>query len=80
MLEDSNEPDPIEIIEPVVEKVTRTERIRRDEAARMRRKETKEALSLHSFKTEKEARERLQAKRRMEKLQRQKAKKLQNKA
>ena len=77
MLEDSNEPDPIEIS---IERPSLADRIQRDEAARLRRKETKEALSIHSYKEEKEARERLQAKRRMEKLQRQKMKKVQNKA
>lgn len=80
LIEDDNEPDPIEIIEPVVERASRADRILRDESARQRRKETKEAKSLQSFKEEKEARERLLAKRRMEKLHRQKVKKMQNKA
>ena len=66
--------------EIVIGKLSRAERIQRDEAARLRRKDIKEALTLHSFKEEKEARERLQAKHRMEKLQRQKMKKVQNKA
>lgn len=80
MLEGSNEPYPIEIVEPAIDKLSRAGRIQRDEAARLRRKDIKEALALHSFKEEKEARERLQAKRRMVKLQRQKVKKVQNKA
>lgn len=75
------EENEIEIeIEIVIEKLSRAERIHRDEAARLRRKDIKEALTLHSFKEEKEARDRIQAKRRMAKLQRQKAKKVQNKA
>jgi hypothetical protein len=65
-------------IEIVIEKLSRAERIQRDDAARSRRKEVKEALNLHTFKEEKEARDRLQAKRRMAKLQRQKMKKMQN--
>ena len=64
----------------VIEKLSRAERIQRDEAARIRRRDIKDALTLHSFKEEKEARDRLQAKRRMEKLQRQKIKKVENKA
>ena len=59
-------------LEPVVEKPSRADRILRNEAARQRRKEIKEAKSIHSFKEEKEARERLQAKRQMGKLQRRK--------
>ena len=67
-------------IEPVIEKPSRAERILRSEAARQRRKEVKEAKTLHSYKEEKEARERLLAKRRMEKLHRQKIKKMKNSA
>lgn len=67
MLEDNEEDIVI-----VIEKLSRAERIQRDEAARIRRRDIKDALTLHSFKEEKEARDRLQAKRRMEKLQRQK--------
>jgi hypothetical protein len=76
MLEDINEPDPIEIIEPIVEKPSLGDRILRDQAARLRRKEVKEAKALHDFKEQKEARERLHAKRRMKKLHRQKNKKI----
>ena len=63
--------------EPVIEKPSRGERILRSEAARQRRKEVKEAKSLHAYKEEKEARERLLAKRRMAKLHRQKMRKMQ---
>ena len=77
MLEDINEPDPIEIIEPIAEKPNLGVRILRDQAARLRRKEVKEAKALHDFKEQKEARERLQAKRRMEKLHKRKMKKVQ---
>jgi hypothetical protein len=61
-------------IEIKIERPTLTNRIQRDQAARLRRKEVKEAKALHSFKEEKEARERIRAKRRIEK---QKRKKLQ---
>jgi hypothetical protein len=73
MLEE-NEDD----IEIVIEKLSRAERIQRDAAARARRQDVKDAVTLHSFKEEKEARERLQAKHRMEKLQQKKLKKVQN--
>ena len=65
-------------IEIKIERPTLTDRIERDRAARLRRKEIKEAKALHSFKEDKEARERLLAKRRMAKLQKKKLKKLQN--
>jgi nitrate/TMAO reductase-like tetraheme cytochrome c subunit len=61
-------------IEIKIERPTLTDRIQRDQAARLRRKEVKEAKALHSFKEEKEARERIRAKRMIEK---QKRKKLQ---
>jgi len=64
-------------IEIKIERPTLTDRIQRDQAARLRRQEVKEAKSLHSFKEEKEARERLIAKRRMAKLHKKKMKKLQ---
>lgn len=50
-----------------IEKPSLAERIQRDEAARKRRKVVKEARNIHFFKEEKEARERLRAKRRLEK-------------
>ena len=64
--------------DPIVIKHTRADRILRSQAARQRRKEVKDAKSLHTHKEEKEARERLMAKLQMEKLHRQKMKKLQN--
>jgi len=67
-------------IEPIVEKPSKAERILRSEAARQRRREVKEAKSVHSYKEEKEARERLVAKRRMAKPKRQKVKNVQNTA
>lgn len=54
-------------LEPVVEKPSLADRIQRDKAARLRRRETKEIVHLHSYKEEKDARERLKAKRRLEK-------------
>lgn len=65
-IEDNNEP------EINIEKPSRATRIMRDTAARLRRKETKEYIEEHNFKEQKEARERLKAQRRMEKLQRRK--------
>ena len=62
-------------LQPVIEKPSLAERIHRDRSARHRRKQIKEAVSLHSYKEEKEARERLKAKRRLEKQKRQKLKK-----
>lgn len=64
-------------VEPVVEKLSRAERILRSDSARQRRKEAKFAMEVHSLKEEKEARERLKAKRLLEK---QKAKKLKKSA
>lgn len=59
-------------VEINIEKPSRATRIMRDLAARMRRKETKQHVEEHSFKEQKEARDRLKAQRRMEKLQRKK--------
>lgn len=53
--------------EPVFEKPSRGERIKRSIAARFRRKEVKDINEFHSYKEEKDARERQQAKRRLEK-------------
>lgn len=63
MMTEENEID----IEPIIEKPSRGQRLMRSLAARMRRKEVKEAREEHSFKEEKEARDRLKAKRRLEK-------------
>ena len=59
-------------LEPLIEKPSKADRILRDEAARRRRAEVKQSKSIHSFKEEKENRERLKSKRRMEKLQKRK--------
>lgn len=56
-----------EDFEPVFEKSNRGERIKRSIAARHRRKEVKMIQEEHSYKDEKDARERLIAKRRLEK-------------
>jgi hypothetical protein len=56
-----------EEFEPIFEKPNRGERIKRSIAARHRRKEVKMILEEHSYKDEKDARERLMAKRRLEK-------------
>ena len=63
-------------VDVVIEKPSRAKRWMKSVAARMRRKETKEALDAHSFKEDKEARERLQAKRRLEKEQKKAKRKL----
>jgi hypothetical protein len=57
----------IETVEPIIEKPSRAERIMRSIAARLRRKEVKEAKSAHFYKEEKDSRERLRAKRNLEK-------------
>ena len=62
-------------VEPVVEKLSRAERILRSDAARQRRKEAKHAMEVHSLKEEKESRERLKAKRLLEKQKHKKVKK-----
>jgi hypothetical protein len=56
-----------ETVEPIIEKPSRARRIMRSIAARLRRKEVKETKSAHTYKEEKDARERLQAKRNLEK-------------
>jgi hypothetical protein len=56
-----------ETVETIIEKPSRAGRIMRSIAARLRRKEVKEAKSAHTYKEEKDARERLQAKRNLEK-------------
>lgn len=56
-----------EEFEPIFEKPNRGERIKRSIAARQRRKEVKMIREEHSYKDEKDARERLMAKRRLEK-------------
>ena len=53
--------------EPIIEKPSRAERIKRSIAARLRRKEVKEVKNIHSYKEEKDAKERLKAKRTLEK-------------
>jgi hypothetical protein len=55
------------VVETIIEKPSRAERIMRSIAARLRRKEVKEAKNAHTYKEEKDARERLQAKRNLEK-------------
>jgi hypothetical protein len=59
MIEQVNEPDPIEIIEPIVEKPSRGERLKRSVFARLRRKEVKQIKSVHQEKLEKEAEKKL---------------------
>lgn len=49
--------------EPIINKPSRAERIKRSIAARLRRKETKQVKQSHLAKEEKDARERLRAKR-----------------
>lgn len=61
-------------VEVELSKPSRATRWLRSAAARLRRKQTKMALEAHDFKEEKENRERIAAKRRMEKLQKRKAK------
>lgn len=63
---DQDETD-IAIPEPIVEKPSLADRILRDQSARSRRKVVKQIKATHRNKEEKEARERLRAKRRMEK-------------
>jgi hypothetical protein len=65
--ENINEDFPSELTKP-----TRTSRWLRSQAARARRKLSKMAIEKHSFKEEKEARERLLSKRKMIKLQQRK--------
>jgi hypothetical protein len=62
-------------LEPIIEKPTLSDRIRRDQAARKRRKGVKDIKAVHQSKEEKDARERLLAKRRLEKQKRRKLKK-----
>lgn len=52
---------------PIIEKPNRGERIKKSVAARLRRKEVKEVKNIHSYKEEKDAKERLKAKRTLEK-------------
>lgn len=66
--------------DPIIVKPSRGERLRKSISARLRRKETKETVNIQSYKEEKEARERLIAKRRMAKLHQRKMKKEQNTA
>jgi len=61
-------------VEPIIEKSSMSDRIRRDIFARERRKRVKAIKMLHGYKEEKEARGRIRAKRMIEK---QKRKKLQ---
>ena len=56
----------------VIEKASRTDRFLKSEAARARRKETKVIMDSHAYKADKEERERMKAKRQMEKLQKKK--------
>lgn len=48
-----------ESVEPIIEKPGRARRIMRSISARLRRKEVKEAKTAHSYKEEKDSRERL---------------------
>jgi formate dehydrogenase maturation protein FdhE len=64
--------DEIETEKPVIEKLSLADRIARDKAARARRRETKQVLQIHSYKEEKDARERLRAKRLLAKQKKQK--------
>lgn len=59
----------------VIEKTTRTERFMKSEAARNRRQEAKFVMDSHAYKADKEDRERMKAKRQMEKLQKKKLRK-----
>jgi formate dehydrogenase maturation protein FdhE len=65
-----------ELDEPVIEKLSLADRIARDKTARSRRRERKQALELHSYKEEKDARQRLTAKKLLEKQKRRTKKKL----
>lgn len=49
----------IQLDEPIISKPSRAERLKRSIAARLRRKEVKLHRELHSYKIEKEAKERL---------------------
>jgi hypothetical protein len=50
-------------VEPIIDKPSRGERIKRSISARLRRRVAKQVKQFHSIKEEKEARERLHAKR-----------------
>lgn len=63
---DQDENDVVNL-EPVIEKPSLADRILRDQSARSRRKVVKQIKATHQYKEEKEARERLRAKRRLEK-------------
>lgn len=63
-----------EIDEPIIEKLSLADRIAKDKAARSRRRQIKEVVQIHSYKEEKDARERLIAKRRLEKQKKRKCK------
>lgn len=62
--------EPIDTPEPVIEKLGLADRLAKDKAARRRRLETKQTLELHSYKEDKDARQRLAAKKLLEKQKR----------
>lgn len=70
MLEEIEQPDPI-IIRP-----SRGNRLERSEAARSRRRCVKEVKHVHQYKLEKDAKDRIRAKRRLEAQKRRARKKL----
>lgn len=53
-------------LDPIIVKPSRGERLKKSIAARLRRKETKKVKHTHSFKEEKDAKERLRARRILE--------------
>jgi len=59
MINEANEPDQIEAIEPIVKKPTRGERLKRSVFARRRRKQVKQIKSAHQIKVEKESEKKL---------------------
>ena len=69
------DPEVDELVEPIIEKPSMNDRIRRDSFARKRRSKVKEIKAIHQWKEEKDARERLRAKRRLEKEKRRKLQK-----
>jgi len=65
--EELHEVDGPIVDEPAIEKLSLADRLSKSKAARARRRQTKQVLQTHSYKEEKDARERLAAKRLLEK-------------
>lgn len=57
-------------IDPIIIKPSKSKRMQLSDAARRRRKETKISRNIHSFKEESDARQRLRAKRKLERQKR----------